>query len=138
MNPPAIGTTVAVPVLYLSSDYGTAIREEWSGQRKYRVVELVLPGDTPTDDALADDAVAGIFGIDVYAGADGGSRPPEEVPPVSTASATSRKRGAAATAWQTPPVANVQGVSATGTSAAPARKRAAPHGLRPTGKWVPL
>ena len=41
MNPPAIGTAVTVPALHPSSVYGAAIREEWSGQRKGRVVELV-------------------------------------------------------------------------------------------------
>ncbi|MDE0373241.1 MAG: hypothetical protein OXI73_11950 [Rhodospirillales bacterium] len=41
MKPPAIGTTVAVPALHPSSVYGAAIREEWSGQQKGRMVELV-------------------------------------------------------------------------------------------------
>lgn len=41
MNPPAISTAVAVPALHLSSVCGAAIREEWSCQRKGRVVELV-------------------------------------------------------------------------------------------------
>ena len=39
--------------------------------------EMALPGDAATDDALADDALAGIFGIELDPGTDGGGEPRE-------------------------------------------------------------
>ncbi len=100
--------------------------------------EMVLPGDAPTDDALADDALAGIFGIDLDPGLDGGNSSGEKVPPPSAkAPAKPRKRKRARAA---PAAAKPRDATATGTSAGRARKavsRAAPPpGPRPTGKWV--
>ena len=37
--------------------------------------EMTLPGDAATDDALADDALAGLFGIDLDTGIDTGDAP---------------------------------------------------------------
>ena len=68
--------------------------------------EMTLPRDAGTDDALADDALAGIFGIDLDTGSD--TDPPKP-----------RQRVAA----------KVQGTPAT-------KAAASPRDIRPTGKWV--
>ena len=68
--------------------------------------EMTLPGEAATDDVLADDALAGIFGIDLDTGID-------------TAPSKPRQRVAA----------KVQNASVT-------RATASPRDIRPTGKWV--
>lgn len=119
---------------------------------------MALPGDTATDDALADDALAGIFGIDLDL--DMGNAPP----PAPKASAKPRKparrRAAPVPGRQAPPAGKAGDVAAsTGNArktassatrkaktspAATPRKRASdnkaadasPTDIRPTGKWV--
>ena len=111
--------------------------------------EMALPGDTSTDDALADDALAGIFGIDLDAGIDSGIDPGDVSPTSSKAPTGSRKqarrRAAPAGTPRTPPVAKTRDVSATGTSAGrasagrtrkAATSAASRRDTRPTGKWV--
>ena len=90
--------------------------------------EMALPGDTATDDALADDALAGIFGIDLDPGIDRGISPGDVPPPSSKAPARTRKqtrrRAAPASARHTPPVAKTRDVAATRTSSGRIRKAA--------------
>ena len=72
---------------------------------------MALPGDTATDDALTDDALAGIFGIDLDL--DTGDAPP----PASKASAKPRKparrRAAPAPGRQAPPAGKARDVAAS-------------------------
>ena len=96
--------------------------------------EMALPGDAATDDALADDALAGIFGIELDPGTDGGGDP-ENGPPSATAPAKSRKR-----TRRTPSAPKPRDAAAAKRSGRRARK-AAPRAassrdIRPTGKWV--
>ena len=74
--------------------------------------EMTLPGDAATDDALADDALAGLFGIDLDTGADAGDAPP----PVPKAPATRRKQARRHAA----PAAERQAASAAETPDLPA------------------
>ena len=101
--------------------------------------EMTLPGDAGTDDVLADDALAGIFGIDLDTGAgtDGGDG--DAPPPAPKAPARRRKqaRRRAVRGKTSPPVpkprqrvaAKVQDVPAT-------RAGASSRDIQPTGKWV--
>ena len=102
--------------------------------------EMALPGETSTDDALADDALAGIFGIDLDSGIDGSSSAGDVPPPSSKAPAKSRKRirrrTTPAPARRMPPVAITRNVAVSSTSAGRSRKTASPSDIRPTGKWV--
>ena len=121
---------------------------------------MALPGAATTDDALADDALAGIFGIDLDL--DPGDAPP----PAPKASAEPRKparrRAAPAPGRQAPPAAKAREAAASAGNARKAassatrkvkakapptatpRKRASgktpadasPADIRPTGKWV--
>ena len=75
--------------------------------------EMTLPGDSAADNALADDVLAGIFGIDL----DTGRAPP----PAPKAQATPRKRA--------PPVVKARDAPAT-------RVAASPRDICPTGKQV--
>ena len=117
--------------------------------------EMTLPGGVTADGALADDALAGIFGIDLDTG---------DAPPAPRAPAKPRKpaRGRAATGRQAPAAAKARGVPALKASAGRTRKAASnaargkrtastaapptravaktagapPPEVRPTGKWV--
>ena len=74
--------------------------------------EMALPGDTATDDALADDALAGIFGIELDTDMDSDIGSGDAPPPAPNVPAKPRKQ---------------------------ARRRAAAassRAIRPTGKWV--
>ena len=122
---------------------------------------MTLPGDAATDDALADDALAGIFGIDLDSDIDsgvgsGGTPPPAPNAPVKSRK-QARRRAAPASERQTPPVVKARNLPVStasggrqrkaatdagrGKKASPAaasRNRAAapPRDIRPTGKWV--
>ena len=123
--------------------------------------EMALPGDAATDDALADDALAGIFGIDLDTDIDtgigsGGAPPPAPKAPAKPRK-QARRRAAPASERQAPPVVKARDLpvstapsgrqrkAASGTGrgkkaspTAASRKRAAapPRDIRPTGKWV--
>ena len=125
---------------------------------------MALPGDTATDDALADDALAGIFGIDL-------DLDPEDAPPPKASAKPRRaagRRAAPAPGRQAAPAAKARKVAASAGKARKAasstprkatssvsrgtktpapsapRKRASartpadasPTDIRPTGKWV--
>ena len=92
--------------------------------------EMTLPGEAATDDALADDALAGIFGIDLDAGADTGAdtdRDAGDAPP-SAPKAPARRRkqarrpAAPAPERQAPPAAGARGLAVSTASAARPRK----------------
>ena len=87
--------------------------------------EMTLPGDAGTDDALADDALAGIFGIDLDTGADGdgGTDVGDAPPPAPKAAAKRRKQ-------------TRRRVAAKARDAPATRAAASPREFRPTGKWV--
>ena len=91
-------------------------------------IEMVLPGDVGTDDALADDALAGIFGIDLDSGIDNDIDTADAPPPVPKVPATSRKRArrraAPAAERHAPPGAKARGLPASTASAGGARKAA--------------
>ena len=120
--------------------------------------EIALPGSAAGDDTLADDALAGIFGIDIDT--DAAASPPRKAP--ARARKGARRRAASPKRGRTP-VRKAEGASASGASAegrarktspsaARARARApaaAPRKrdttrsagtsssrIRPTGKWV--
>ena len=97
--------------------------------------EMTLPGDAATDDVLADDALAGIFGIDLDTGSDAGDAPP----PAPSAPAKKRKqaRGRAASApeRQTPSAARTRGLPVSTVSAR--RPRKATSGATPGKKASP-
>ena len=101
--------------------------------------EMTLPGDAATDDILADDALAGIFGIDLDTGAgtDGGSG---DVPPPAPKAPARRRKQAhrrAARGKRSPPVPKPrQGVAAEVQDVPATRASASPRDIRPTGKWV--
>ena len=127
--------------------------------------EMTLPGDAATDDVLADDALAGIFGIDLDIGDDTDSAAGDAPPSVTKAPAKRRKharrRGASASDRQTPPAARTRELPASTEAAGRSRKAASsaasgkkassaaalrrqtadkapapPRDIRPTGKWV--
>ena len=54
--------------------------------------EMTLPGDAGTDDALADDALAGLFGIDLDTGVATDNDAGDAAPPSTKASAKRRKQ----------------------------------------------
>ena len=89
---------------------------------------MALPGDTATDDALADDALAGIFGIDLDL--DTGNAPPPAPKAPAKPRKPARRRAAPAPGRQAPPAAPRK--RASGNKAADA----SPTDIRPTGKWV--
>ena len=78
---------------------------------------MTLPGDTATDDALADDALAGIFGIDL----DTGDAPPPAPKAPAKPRRPARRRAASAPGRQGSPAAKARDVAA---SAGNARKAA--------------
>ena len=120
-------------------------------------IEMTLPGDVGTDDALADDALAGIFGIDLDSGIDNDIDTADAPPPVakardlpaSTASAGGTRKAAPSTARgktssptptprrkrAAPKAQHVPGRTAPGTPAVD-KGVASPPNIRPTGKWV--
>ena len=81
--------------------------------------EMTLPGDAATDDALADDALAGIFGIDLDPG-DALPAPKAPAKPRKQA----RRRTASASGRQAPPAAKTQDLPASAAFAGRARKAA--------------
>ena len=78
---------------------------------------MALPGDAATDDALADDVLAGIFGIDL----DTGDAPPPAPKAPAKPRRPARRRATSAPGRQAPPAAKVRDVAA---SAGNARKAA--------------
>lgn len=80
---------------------------------------MALPGAAATDDALADDALAGIFGIDLDL--DPGDAPPPAPKASAKPRKTARRRAAPAPGRQAPPAAKARDVAA---SAGNARKAA--------------
>ena len=86
--------------------------------------EMTLPGEAGTDDALADDALAGLFGIDLDTGIAAG----DAAPPATKASAKRRKqarrRAAPAPERQTPPAAGARERPVSTTVAGRPRKAA--------------
>ena len=123
--------------------------------------EMALPGDSATDDALADDTLAGIFGIDLDTGIDTDISSGDTSPPAPKAPTKPRKqvrrRAATAPERQALPVVKARDLPVSTASAAvpPGRPRKAsastargkkaspttkaaisPRDIRPTGKWV--
>ena len=119
--------------------------------------EMALPGDSASDDALADDALAGIFGIDLDTDIDTDISSGDAPPPAAKAPAKPRKqvrrRAATAPERQAPPVVKARDLpvstasagrprkasasTARGKKASPTTKAAiSPRDIRPTGKWV--
>ena len=95
--------------------------------------EMTLPGDATTDDVLADDALAGIFGIDLDTGGDTDSDNGDAPPPAPKAPAKRRKqarrRAAPAPERQASPAARAGDLPASTVSAGRSRK-AAPRAAR--------
>ena len=91
--------------------------------------EMTLPGDAGTDDALADDALAGIFGIDLDTGADGdgGTDVGDAPPPAPKAAAKRRKqkrrRATPAPEPEAPPVARAKARTRPVSTASAGRPR---------------
>ncbi|MDE0459111.1 MAG: hypothetical protein OXI15_17580, partial [Chromatiales bacterium] len=123
--------------------------------------EMTLPGEAATDDALADDALAGIFGIDldtgINTGSDAGDAPPPDPQAPARRRKQTRRRAAPAPERQAPPAARTRGLPVSTVSAGRPRKTASgaargrraspaaaprrqatapPRDIRPTGKWV--
>ena len=90
--------------------------------------EMTLPGDAGTDDALADDALAGLFGIDLDTGIAIDSVAGDAAPPATKASAKRRKqarrRAVPAPERQTPPAAGARERPVSATAAGRPRKAA--------------
>ena len=92
--------------------------------------EMALPGDAASDDALAADALAGIFGIDLDTGIDTDISSGDTSPPAPKARAKPRKqvrrRAARAPApeRQVPPAAKAQDLPVSTASAGRPRKAA--------------
>ena len=88
-------------------------------------IEMALPGDVATDDVLADDALAGIFGIDLDSDIDSDINSGDAPPPARKVPAKSRNRSrrhATPTAErQAPPVAKARDLPASTASAGSAR-----------------
>ncbi len=101
--------------------------------------EMTLPGDSATDDVLADDALAGIFGIDLDTGGDTDSATGDAPPPATKAPARRRKqagrRAAPAPERQAPPAARTRKRPVSTVSAA--RPRKATSGATPGKKASP-
>ena len=84
--------------------------------------EMTLPGDAATDDALADDALAGLFGIDLDTGIDtGDARSPAAKAPAKPRK-QARRHAAPAPERQAPPVAKTRERSVSTVSAGRPRK----------------
>ena len=102
--------------------------------------EMTLPGDAATDDALADDALAGIFGIDLDTDLDTDRVTDSEGPtPAPTVPAGRRKPGRRrASRGRTPsPAPKPRQRVASKARDAPATNAATSSGdIRPTGQWV--
>ena len=123
--------------------------------------EMALPGDAATDDALADGALAGIFGIDLDTDIDTGIGSEDAPTPAPKAPAKPRKqagrRTVSAPKRQAPPAARARDLPVSTASAGRPRKAASgavrgskaapavtprtpaaasPRAIRPTGKWV--
>ena len=90
--------------------------------------EMTLPGEAGTDDALADDALAGIFGIDIDTGSDTDGDAGDAALPAPTAPAKRRKqtrrRAAPAPERQAPPAARAREFPVSTVSAGRPRKTA--------------
>ena len=92
--------------------------------------EMALPGDSATDDALADDTLAGIFGIDLDTGIDTDISSGDTSPPAPKARAKPRKQArrraalAPATERQVPPAAKARDLPVSMASAGRPRKAA--------------
>ena len=122
--------------------------------------EIALPGSAAGDDTLADDALAGIFGIDIDIDTDAAASPPRKAP--ARARKGARRRAASPKRGRTP-VRKAEGASASGASADGRARKASPSAarararvpaaaprkrdttgsagtsssrIRPTGKWV--
>ena len=91
--------------------------------------EMTLPGDMAMDDALADDALAGIFGIDLDTGSDTDSDAGDAPPPAPKTPARRRKqirrRAAPAPEREAAPAARARELSVSTASAGRPRKKAA-------------
>ena len=91
--------------------------------------EMTLPDDAATDNVLADDALAGIFGIDLDTDSDtgiGGAPPSAPKAPQKPA----RRRAVPATERQAPPIVKAQGLSVSTASGGRLRKAASGTGTR--------
>ena len=100
--------------------------------------EITLPGDAATDDVLADDALAGIFGIDLDTATDRVTDN-DGPPPAPQAPAGRRKpaRRRAARGRTPSPAPKPRQRVASKAREAPTTKVAASSGdIRPTGQWV--
>ena len=91
--------------------------------------EMALPGDAATDGALADDSLAGIFGIDLDTGIDSDIKFGDAPPPAPKTQAKPRKqarrRAASAPGRQAPPVVKARDLPVSTASAErPPRKAA--------------
>ena len=88
--------------------------------------EMALPGDAASDDSLADDALAGIFGIDLDTGIDTDISSGDTSPPAPKARAKPRKqarrRAATAPERQAPPVVKARDLPVSTASAGRPRK----------------
>ena len=82
--------------------------------------EMALPGAAATDDALADDALAGIFGIDL----DTGDAPPPTPKAPATPRKQARRRAASVPPRKAPPSAEPRDGLASAASTGRARKTA--------------
>ena len=91
--------------------------------------EMALPGDAASDDALADDSLAGIFGIDLDTGIDTDISSGDTSPPAPKAPAKPRKqvrrRAATAPERQAPPVVKARDLPVSTASAGRPRKASA-------------
>ena len=109
--------------------------------------EMTLPGEATTDDVLADDALAGIFGIDLDTGidtdsdtgSDAGSDAGDAPPPAPKAPARRRKqarRRAARGRTPSPAPKRRQRVASKARDAPTTKAAASSRDIRPTGQWV--
>ena len=123
--------------------------------------EMALPGDAATDGALADDALAGIFGIDLDTDIDTGIGSEDAPPPAPKAPGKPRKQArrpaVSAPKRKAPPAAKARDLPVSTATAVRPRKAASgavhgrkaapgvaprtqaaasPRAVHPTGKWV--
>ena len=84
--------------------------------------EMTLPGDAATDDALADDALAGLFGIDLDTGIDTGDAQSPAAKAPAKPRKQARRHAAPAPERQAPPVAKTRERSVSTVSAGRPRK----------------
>ena len=93
--------------------------------------EMTLPGDAATDDALADDALAGLFGIDLDTGIDTGDAQSPAAKAPAKPRKQARRHAAPAPERQAPPVAKTRERSVSTVSrGVPARQPRAPRAAR--------